>query len=44
MVILVATKPNASLFEDRLQSFAAAPNTVDEYQLVTASYHARRRR
>jgi hypothetical protein len=44
MVILVAKQPNASLFEDRLQSFAAAPITVDEYQLVTSSDLARRRR
>ena len=44
MVILVAKQASASLFEDRLQTFATAPITVDEYQLVTSSDLARRRR
>lgn len=44
MVVLVAKQANAPLFEDRLQPFAAEPITVDEYQLVTSSDLARRRR
>jgi hypothetical protein len=44
MAILVAKQPNASLFEDRLQAFASTPITVDEYQLVTSTDLARRRR